>query len=237
MGMGQMKNNTASTAVLEVKDADNKNYNAVYKLAKFSMSFDAMGQQQSYDSEKIEDKDSEMGKSLGNNIGKEIKLTIDKNSGKAVKEETAMPEKKEADADNPLVGMMDMLGAKDTETAIAESVFFLLPSGKKAGDSWTDSTNTAENMKGIKRYTVKSITENIATISIFSEVKGQQNIELQGMQVDINIFAKSEGEILVDTRNSLLKKSSKVADITGTMDLMGQSMPLTSKVIETTEYN
>lgn len=238
MGMGmQMKNNSNTTSVLEVKDADSKNYNAVYKLTKLNMTFDGMGQQQSYDSEKAEDKDSELGKSMGDKIGKEVKVSIDKNTGKATSETIpSSPEKKEADEDNPLEGMMDMFGAKESETAITESVFFLIPAGKKTGDSWSDSMNVKEGMKGIRTYTLKSINANEATIAVFSKMEGKQNVEVQGMQIDISISAKTEGEFLVDTKTSLMKKSSRVADITGNMDMMGQSMPLTSKMTEVTEY-
>lgn len=237
MGMGmQMKNNSSTSSVLEVKDADNKNYNAVYKLTKLNMTFDGMGQQQSYDSEKAEDKDSELGKSVGDKIGKEVKVTIDKNTGKATSEKIAVPEKKEEDEDNPLAGMMDMFGAKESETAITESVFFLIPAGKKVGDSWSDSVNVKETMKGIKTFTLKAMNGNDATIAIFSKMEGKQNVEVQGMQIDINISAKTEGEMLVDIKTSLMKKSSRVADITGNMDMMGQSMPLTSKMTEITEY-
>lgn len=237
MGMGmQMKNSSNTTSVLEVKDADSKNYNTVYKLTKLNMTFDGMGQQQSYDSEKATDKDSELGKSVGDKIGKEVNVTIDKNTGEITTEKKAEPEKDDEDEDNPLAGMMDMFGAKESETAITESVFFLIPAGKKVGDSWSDSVNVKESMKGIKTFTLKAINGNEATIALFSKIEGKQNVEMQGMQIDINISAKTEGEMLVNTKTSLVKKSSRVADISGNMDLMGQSMPLTSKMTEVTEY-
>lgn len=234
MGM-QMQNKSSSTSLVEIKDADGKNYNAVYKLDKLTMSMDGMGQQQSYDSEKPEDKDSEIGKSVGASVGKEIKVTIDKTTGKAVSE-TPATDKKEEEEDNPLAGIMDMFGAKESETAITESVYFLIPAGKKTGDSWTDSTKASPTMTGFKTYTIKSIAGNVATIGLFSKLEGSQNVETQGMTMDVTISAKTEGEMLVDITNSLLKKSSRVADITGNMNMMGQSMPLTSKMTEFTEY-
>lgn len=238
MGMGQMKNNSVTTSVLDIKDADTKNYNAVYTLTKLSLEIEGMGQSQSYDSDKPEDKDSEMGKAFGEDIGKETKVTIDKNSGNTTAEKAASPEKEDVeDENNPFAGITKMMGAADTESGITESAFFLIPAGKKAGDSWSDSVNVKDGMKGKRTYTLKSIDKNMATIAVFLTVEGRQDLELQGMQLEVNLSGKTEGELLVDTKTSLVKKSSRVADITGTMGMMGQSMPVSAKMTETTEYN
>jgi len=239
MGMGgDIKNSDTSTSVVEIKEADNNNYNAVYTLTKMKMSMDGMGQQESYDSEKPGDGATELGKAIGEKVGKEVKVKIDKNSGKTTSETPESPEKKEEeDQNNPFGNMTAMIAAAETESAITESAFFLIPAGKKAGDSWSDSVNVKDAMKGIKTYTLKSINDNIATIGVFSKLDGKQNVELQGMQIDINLSAKTEGELLVDTKTFLVKKSSRVADVTGNMDMMGQSMPISSKVTETTLYN
>lgn len=235
MGM-TMTNNTNSSSSIEVKDASDKSYAAVYKLSKLSVKADAMGQEQSYDSEKPADKDSEMGKTFSDKIGVEVKMNIDKKTGKATAETLDSPEKKEDSAEDPMAGMMEMLGAKDNETATTQSAIFVIPSGVKVGDSWSDSTDSNEKIKSITTYTLKSIAGNEATVSVFSKKEGTQDVEAQGMQMSINISAKTEGEILVDTKTSLTKKTTRVADITGNMDMMGQSMPLISKMTEVTEY-
>ena len=235
MGM-TMTNNTNSSSLIEVKDASDKSYAAVYKLNKLSVKADAMGQEQSYDSEKPADKDSEMGKTFSDKIGVEVKVNIDKKTGMATAEKVDSPEKKEDSAEDPMAGMMEMLGAKDNEIATTQSAIFLIPAGIKVGDSWSDSAGSNEKIKSTTTYTLKSIAGNEATISVFSKKEGTQDVEAQGMQMSINISAKTEGEILVDTKTSLTKKTTRVADITGNMDMMGQSMPLASKMTEITEY-
>ena len=232
MGM-EMKNNNSSTAVLEVKDLDNKNYNTTYKLTKISISMDAMGQQSSYDSEKPADKESEIGKSVEGKIGSEVKVLIDKNSGKSTLLKTD-GEKKEVEEDNPLKGLMESFGAAD-EGATVETAFFILPTGKKVGDVWKDSVINKQ-MKEVKTYTLKSIKGNEAVISLFSTMEGTSTVDAQGMQMNIKLSAKTEGEMIVDVKNSLVKKRTSVSDITGDIDMMGQSMPITSKVTAVTEY-
>lgn len=233
MGM-RMKNNSSSTAVVEVKGSDNNHYNTTYKLTKIKISMDVMGQQNSYDSENPEDKNSEIGKSVEGKVGQELKVAIDKNSGKS-KVEKAETDKKAAPEENPFQGLMDSFGAAD-EGAAVETAFFVLPAGKKVGDVWTDSS-TNNKMKEVKTYTFKSITGNDANISLFSMMDGTSSVEAQGMSMDITISAKTEGMMIVDIKNSLVKKRTSVTDVTGNIEMMGQSMPMTTKVTAVTEYN
>lgn len=233
MGM-QMKNNTSSTGILQIKNGDDKNYNGIYKLSKISISMDGMGQQNSYDSENPADKESEIGKSVAGKIGKEIKVSINKNSGKATVDKNEAEVKAATEDANPLKGMMESFGAAD-EGATVETAFFMIPAGKKAGESWVDSVKTNE-MKEVKTYTLKSIKGSEAIIGLFSTMEGTSKVDAQGMQMDISISAKSEGEIFVDIKTSLVKKRSSVSDISGNIEMMGQSMPMTSKVTATTEY-
>ena len=233
MGM-QMKNFTNTTGVIEIKDGDSKNYSATYKLSKINISIEAMGQQSSYDSEKPTDKDSEIGKSVADKVGKEIKVLLDKNSGKTTVEKNDTEEKKKDSLTNPLKEMMENFGAAD-EGATVETAFFIIPSAKKAGDNWVDSVKT-KDMKEVKTYTLKSINGTEAIVSLFSIMEGSRTIEMQGMQMDITIHAKSEGQIIVNVKNSLVKKRSSVSDITANIEVMGQSMPMTSKVTANTEY-
>lgn len=233
MGM-QMKNVTNTTGVIEIKDGDSKNYSATYKLSKINISIEAMGQQSSYDSEKPTDRDSEIGKSVADKVGKEIKVLLDKNSGKTTVEKNDTEEKKEDSLTNPLKEMMENFGAAD-EGATVETAFFIIPAAKKTGDNWVDSVKT-KDMKEVKTYTLKSINGTEAIVSLFSTMEGISTMEMQGMQMDITIHAKSEGQIIVNVKNSLVKKRSSVSDITANIEVMGQSMPMTSKVTANTEY-
>lgn len=234
MGM-LMKNNSSSTAVVEVKGSDNTNYNTTYKLTRMKISMDVMGQQNSYDSEKPEDKTTEIGKSVEGKIGQELKVLVDKNSGRSKLEKTDETKKEEPAPENPFQGLMENFGGTD-EGATVETAFFIVPAGKKVGDVWMDSV-TNNKMKEVKTYTIKSLNGNEASINLFSRMEGTSSVEAQGMQMDITISAKTEGVINVDVKNSLVKKRTSVSDITGTIEMMGQSMPLTSKVTAVTEYN
>ncbi len=48
------------------------------------------------------------------------------------------------------------------------------------------------------------IVAGIANIGFFSTMEGSNSMETQGMQMDIALSAKTEGEIFVDTKTYLV---------------------------------
>lgn len=231
----QIKNNSTSTSLLQVNDAGKDNFTASYKLDKLNLNMEMMGQQQSFDSEKPEDKESEIGKSFAGKIGKAVPVLINRNTGEVIVKDPEADTSSAAGQENPLEGIMESFGAAGDD-ATAGTAFFVVPKDKKNGDSWTDSSST-NKMKEVKTYTLKSIDGGIATIQLFSTMQGSSSMETQGMQMDMSLSAKTEGEILVDQKTSLVKKRSSVMDLTGTLDMMGQSVPITSKAIVNITYN
>jgi hypothetical protein len=235
IGMGmQMKNDTRSTGIVEVNDTDKENFTSTYTLSKMNFNMDMMGQHNSYDSEKPEDKNSELGKSFSEKIGKQVTVLINKKTGKATLEKTAIKPKANEEA-NPLDGLMNSFGSVGDDATV-ETIFFIIPAGKKMGDTWIDSSIT-KGMKELRTYTIKSMNGSLANIELFSKLEGNNSIESQGMQMDVVISAKTEGEILVDTKSSLVKKRSSVMDLSGSIEVMGQSVPITSKAIVNIDYN
>ncbi len=131
--------------------------------------------------------------------------------------------------------MMEAMGNSTDENVGVENAFFILPDGKKPGDSWADSS-TEKNMKTVKTYTFKSLDKNIATINLAGSVTGTGQMEMQGMQVNISMNSTTAGDIIVDTKTGLVSKRTDIGDINGTLDLMGQSMPVMSKTNSTYLY-
>ena len=54
-----------------------------------------------------------------------------------------------------------------------------------------------------------------------------------GMQVDVNIKNKTTGTITLDKKSGLLKQRTVDSEGTGTMEVMGQSIPMKSKITGT----
>jgi len=230
MGM-QMQNNTTTQTKVEVKDVVKDTIISAVTIARMQISVDMMGQQMSYDSDKPEDKDSEIAKEVADKIGKELLVYTHKATGKgrAAKEEKA----KEADK-NPLAGMMQSFGSTDESNTI-ENLFFLAAKDKKEADTWTDTSSVNGN-KESKTYIIKSIKDGTTLVGLFTTLQTASTVETEGMQMDINMNIKTEGEFSIDSKSLMMKKSTSVSDIDGTIGVMGQSMPMSSKVTTTVLY-
>lgn len=219
---GQMKIDGSTTNLIEITGIDDKNYKATYTITKMTMSQDIMGQTVNFDSDKKEDRETEVGKEMSKLLDVAAQLMIDKNSGKVQeinKQEVVV------DETNPMASLM---GNKNSAEASTAAAFFYIPNGKKVGDKWADSVNEA-GMKGLKNFELKSIVDNIATIAITTKSKGTISKEAQGMQFEIAMDGTGDGIILVDTKTSLVKKSTLNNDVNGTLDMMGQSLPVAIK--------
>jgi hypothetical protein len=231
MGMGgKMKIDGSTKNLIEITGADVTNYNAKSTTVKMTLSQDGMGQTVNFDSDKKEDRETAVGKELSKLVDVAEIVTIDKNTGKV----TEINKKKiVADETNPLASLMGNGNSAEATTAAA---FFYIPNGKKAGDKWTDSVNEA-GMKGLKNFELKSIVDNVATIAITTKSKGTISKEAQSMQFEIAMDGTGDGIILVNTKTFLVKKSTLNNDVNGTLDMMGQSLPITVKTSTSTVFD
>ncbi|MEJ7627055.1 MAG: DUF6263 family protein [Ferruginibacter sp.] len=226
MGMGmQMKNNMVSTSTFNITGENEKEYILTSTLNKAKGSMEFMGNTNEFDSDNAEDKNSEMGKSFLETVGKPVSITLNKL--------TAIPvfEKKEKgtekDEDNPMSGMMEAFGGSGEDPSVA-GAFLQIPGTKKTGDSWTKSDSTKEK-KSVTKFTINSISNNIATISFISSSDVNSQVEMQGNQIDVSFNTKSKGDIISDITTSLVSKRVTESEVTGTIQLMGQTMPVTAK--------
>jgi hypothetical protein len=234
MGMaGSMTNNSMTTTTLTVTGVKGNDYTLTNTVNKLKVDMDVMGQKVNYDSEKPEDQESEAGKTISPMIGKNINLTLNKFSGKKIveKDTTASPEKPEA---NPISDMLGGMGNNSDEMMVADA-FFLIPYDKKKGDSWTITDSTL-NKKSVTTYTLKSLDKNIATITFNTALDMQSVVEAQGTEMNITMNTKTNGEIVADAKTGIINKRTSASDVAGALDVMGQSMPITSKNTEETVF-
>jgi hypothetical protein len=230
MGMGgQMKIDGSTKNLIEITGADVNNYNAQSTTVKMTMAQDGMGQTVNFDSDKKEDRETEVGKEMIKILDVKATVTIDKNTGKVteINKKTVV-----AEETNPMASLMGNANSAEASTAAA---FFYIPNGKKVGDKWADSINEA-GMKGLKNFELQSIINNVATIAIKTKSKGTISKEAQGMQFEIAMDGTGDGVILVETKTFLVKKSTLNNDVNGTLDMMGQSLPITIKSTATTVF-
>jgi len=230
--MGQSMEITAdikSISSLEVKEATNEKYNLTSTLTKMKMNMSLMGQDMNFDSDKKEDLDGEMGAGFKNVLNKPkdmmvngLAQTIPDTSTKAGK---AAPEK------NPMEAMMaGILGSSGEDVNPA---FEIIPASAVKGYSWIDSTTSPE-LTRITTYIVKDIKGNEAIVVFDGTVNTVTTNDMQGMPVKTTQAGTIKGEMLVDVATGILKEKKTTIESKGTLEMMGQQVPMTSKLSFTT---
>lgn len=214
-----------TTHQVEVKDKKASSYAVASTLKKLTTNGSAMGQTLNFDSDKKEDLDGEMGKAVKDQLNVEKDVELDEAAEVINARKTAMPEMSG--------GLMDMVnnvtGAGADESNGAKAAFEVLPKGKKVGDRWSDSTVT-DDIKTYRSYTLKSIDGKKATLMLDGKQTTSKKMEQQGMEISVNMEAKLSGESIVDMSTGIVQERTIVMDGTGTAEMMGQSIPVTTKV-------
>lgn len=236
MGM-QLNSNSTYENLLEVKNNTDKNYTISSTLTKLKVNMNMMGQPTNYDSEKKESNNSDIAKTFDKKLNKPVDVSLDKITGiattdkKEVKSET---KSKETDEENPIQGLLGMF-AESSDDAVVSGAFELIPQGKGIGESWSDST-VAKDMKTVRTYTLRSITDNEAVIQLDAVITATNKLELQGMEMEFKSNTKTTGEIITDISTAQVKKKTTKSDITGSFQLMGQDVPITATASTTSTY-
>jgi hypothetical protein len=102
-------------------------------------------------------------------------------------------------------------------------------------NKWTVTSDDG-GIKSIKNYELQSLKENIANINVSSTNKGTTTKEANGMSMEMTIDTKATGTMMVDINTGLLKQIN-MDDVTiGSMEVMGQSIPLNKKSKTTVSF-
>jgi hypothetical protein len=233
MGQPMEMNVTSSvTRSFDVEEVTKNTATIEHKIKRIQLSFDAMGQSQTFDSDKEQDLKSDMGKTIEKSLKNKYTMTVDENGNiLSVK----------SDDDNPNVpkenNQSDMMGnilsqfteGLDIPKAGDASSFKILPNGTIAkGQSWTDSLQQGE--KGLVKYTVSEITGSEIFIDYTANGIIQKTQEAMGMQATVNLKNKTSGKITLDKKTGLLKQKTMTTEGAGTVDMAGQSVPMTNKI-------
>ena len=233
MGM-ELTSTSASVNALEVKNSSPDNYIISNTLTKLKMNTNMMGQANNYDSENKSGNNEDISKVFDDKLNKPVDITIDNTSGLAVAEQ-----KKQSQADvdetNATADIMKIFSDNASDDAIVSGAFEMVPKGKAIGDSWAD-TAISKEMKTIRTYTLKSISGNEAVIQSNVISTAVNKLNFQEMEFEVKSETKTNGEILTDISTGLVKKRTSVADITGSIQMMGQDMPISAKATSTNIY-
>jgi hypothetical protein len=233
MGM-ELTSSSVTVNALEVKNSTGNNYSIATSLTKAKVNMNMMGQSNSYNSDNKDGNNQEMAKVFDEKMNKQVTVLVDANTGSTTAEKKKDKKADETDDADPAAGLLKMF-ADNSDEGIVAGAFEIVPKGKMVGDSWADTT-TEKETKIISTYTLKSITGNEAIIQSVIVATGKNKLNFQEMEFEVKSETKTNGEIVTDISTSLVKKRTNVADITGSIQMMGQDMPISAKATTTSIY-
>jgi hypothetical protein len=233
MGM-ELTSSSAAVNSLEVKNSTSSNYTISNALTKMKVNVNMMGQSNSYNSDNKEGNSEEMAKYLDEKMNKQVNVLVDNVTGAATPEKKQEKKSDEAENPDPTAGLLKMF-ADNSDEAVVSGAFEIIPKGKVAGDSWADST-TEKGTKTVRTFTLKSVNGNEAVINAVTVSTGSNKLNFQEMEFEVKTETKSNEEILMDISTGLVKKRTNAADITGSVQMMGQDMPISAKATTTSIY-
>jgi hypothetical protein len=205
-----------------------------HKVKRMQFNFDGMGQSQSFDSENEKDMKGEMGKVVEKSIKNKYTMTVDQ-TGKitTVIADDDNPNKPASKEDADMMGnMMSQFASGMDIPKIGDITdLSILPNREiSKGESWIDSLTRDKDEKGKITYTISDITDNEILLDFTEEKSLVKTQETQGMEITITTKDRTTGKIVLDKKSGLLKQSNSTTNSEGNVEVMGQSMPMTTKV-------
>lgn len=214
-----------STYSIVVKEVGGDSIDLTNTVTGMKMTMTQMGQEMTFDSDKPEDLDGPIGSSLKGLINNPKDVTISKSGEIAVT--------KEDSADEATNMIAKQLGDFDASGYGATMAFMTLPENLNEGTTWTDKSEK-EGTSRSTTYTVKSLSGDLATLSVSGTSSTEMKMEQQGMEMTVKGTGKVTGEQVVNTKTGVIQSNTSTVDSEGTVEAMGQEFPTNTKLTSTT---
>ncbi len=225
--MGQSMDNSSdvvTTSEVEVKNVGKDGFQFGNTIKRMVINSSMMGQDVNFDSDKKEDMDGQMGQLLKDKIGKTQDINID-SRGKVI----------EIAGDTSSAGGGGIGDVMNVNEKLAKGqpypLLIQLPAkAVKPGDTWTDSSGTLATIKTVTVYTLKEVKAGLVIVSYTGTIAKSGTMQQNGMEIQMDLSGTVKGENSYESASGVLTKGDAVSDIKGTVEVMGQSLPITVKV-------
>ncbi len=221
------------TRMFDVEDVSGSATTIEHKMKRMQMNMEApMAGAQSFDSENEKDMKGDAGKAMEKALKNKYSMTVDA-GGKitSVKADDDNPNKEvKVDGNDMMSGTMaGVVSGMELPKSGDLSEFKILPeAGAAKGDTWTDTTGGKKSM-----YKVTDVTDALVLIDYTEEGKTEKTQKANGMELKISTKDNTTGKITLDKKTGLLKEKTGITSSQGTMEVMGQEVPMSTKTTKT----
>lgn len=221
----ETKTETISNNELELKD-NAADYLFANTFKRFRMNVSMMGQEQKVDTDNKADLEGPMGQGFKDIINKTQEISVSKNG---LVKDIKMP-----GGDGASAALAAMNGMQNTYSVGAPFAAITTFGGKalKVGETWQEKVTT-EALASDITYKLESVSGGEAAVSFTGNTVIKTTTEQQGMEMKMEMSGPVKGTMVVDPATGLVKKRNTTMDATGSMEVMGQKVPL--KIASTTE--
>ena len=214
----------------KVTNSTDDNTTLHHEMKRVSFNFEGGGQKRSFDSENKKDIDGMFGTPIKEMLAKTYDMVIDR-TGKTL---LVQPENIQlSKADDRLVIVTNML--KDITSIVYppkknEASFFMVLPGKEVGigDAWSESGEDAGG-KYNTTYTLSAITDTTVIVALKGSSTTITKAEVMGTETSTKMNNSYTGNIILDRSTAIMKEKTIAINSTGTTEMMGGSIPVTSK--------
>jgi hypothetical protein len=238
--MGQSMESTVNSTMSEIYDVQDVTGSGAaieHKVKRFMFTGEGMGQSQSFDSEKADDRKGEIGQLLDKKLLKNKYTMMLNATGKvtSVKSDDDNPQGKKEEEDGMAAMMSQQLGANMVMPKAGDnSVFKILPDREVGvGESWSDTTS-ADGAKMNKIFKVASITDAEILVDFTADVKVEKTMQIMGTDATITATDKATGKVVIDRKTGIMKTMTSKSKTQGNVEAQGMTIPITAETTTTT---
>ena len=219
----EIKMESSFNSLIDTKDETPAGYAVATTLKKVLMNMNAMGQEMTFDSDKKEDMDGQMGAAYKDKIGKTKEFVVSKDG---IITEVKTKDTKEEESTGMMSSMMSGANEQQKEGANFQAFANIPAKGAKVGEAWTDSTRDGDS-HSLTTYTLKQVTGDEGTVSLTGDLTISREIQQQGTTMQMQMSGTTSGEYTFDVKTGIIKTRKALTKTSGTVDVMGQSIPMT----------
>lgn len=232
---GEVITNASAVRILDVEEMKDGIATIESKIKRMQFSLDGMGQSHAFDSENESDLKGERGKVAEKGLKNKYSMRVD-NKGNIIDvvpdddNPNGKDEDQGADSDLMMTMIKGAAQGMDLPKSGDKIDFAILPDRELAkGDSWTDNESTIKEITRNATYTIANITADQITVDFTEETSGKVARQNMGIEMIMDQTEKSTGKIIIDKATGLMKEKTVTRLTEGTMEAMGQTMPINTK--------
>jgi len=222
--MGDSKVEATIIRSFDIEDVVNGNARIEHKIKRVMFNLESPMANFSFDSDKEDDRKSNAGKALEKTLKNKYSMTV---SPQGIVTEVKLDDTEKGGTpsaqDKMILGVIEQMAGKIEAPTVGQRFELTVLPGVEAaaGSGWSDTTATHRT-----QYTVSDINDGEIWLNYKQTGKMEHSQEVMNMPIVLSTAENTTGIVRIDKKTGLLRDRTANTSAEGTMNMMGQSSPL-----------